>query len=977
MPFQFTHSWWLLLLPAAWGWILWLGRTSYVSVGPGRRRAATAIRFLVGTVLLLGLAGLQWKRPSEGLNLFYLLDRSDSIPSSQQEAAREYVNQSAKLKRPRDAAGIVVFGTSASIESSAAVKVNAPKIYAVVPTERTDLASAVRLGTAAFPESGQKRLVLFSDGNENLGDAWGAVLAARSLGVTVDVVPLGMTRRGDVSLQKVTVPPTLKKGQTFALKVFAQAEQARAATLRLLRNDQFLGEEKLELAVGKNLFTVPQTLTEPGFYSFELVLDAPGDPVPQNNRASAFTSVRGDPRVLLVSADPELDGPLAEALRSSRLEVKVVEVSGFPESLPELQSYDALFLSNVAAGDLGETLMKLLAGAVRDFGVGLVCVGGDQTYAAGGYRGTPLEETLPVEMELSSKKILPNGAVVLIMHGMEFNNGNQIARECAQGVLDALGLQDELGVVLWDGSDRWLFPLSKVGDKKEKGRLIAGMNQGDLPTFQHVMEMACQGGSDSPGLKQSTANLKHVIVFSDGDPGAPSDELLRRMVNDRITISTVLIAGHAGPERMMHMAEQGGGRFYAVNNPDELPQIFLKEAMVILKSAIFEDPFKPQLAGHGEVLRGISDAELPMLRGYVCTTAKSRAEVPLLSDKGDPVLAHWQYGLGRAVAFTSDAKAKWATDWLRWDKYRQFWAQVAQWTLRRLETADFNADVSVEKGEGLLTVEALDRQGNYRNFLDLRVTVDGPKGDQETARLVQTGPGRYQAHFATRAVGTYLLNLMEMENGRLRAAQALGANVNYSPEFATAEPNLNLLHRLAEAGGGRLLDLAAPHDADRNPFLHDRIRTFQPRDLWEDLLKLAVLLFVLDVGVRRIDIERAEWLKATATLRRLLFFWHGRTRPAETDESLAALLARREQVRSRHADLAAPRAEPTTVAGPPKPLTPGAPGRRQPAEVAVPEPAPPVDRTVTTSRLLEAKRRAARKLESPGSPGAGEANRSE
>jgi len=174
------------------------------------------------------------------------------------------------------------------------------------------------------------------------------------------------------------------------------------------------------------------------------------------------------------------------------LEAKGVGINGFPGTLAEMQTYDAIFLCNVAAGDLGADLQKLLESAVRDFGVGLVCVGGDQTYAAGGYRGTPLENTLPVDMELDSKKSAQRrgGAV---MHGMEFANGNQVARDCAQGVLAALGPQDEMGVVLWDGTEHWLFPMTKVGDKKELGRQIAGMNQGDLPTFQGVMTLAYEG----------------------------------------------------------------------------------------------------------------------------------------------------------------------------------------------------------------------------------------------------------------------------------------------------------------------------------------------------------------------------------------------------------------------------------------------------------------------------------------------------
>ncbi|MEW6161445.1 MAG: VWA domain-containing protein, partial [Verrucomicrobiota bacterium] len=595
MNFQFTNPYWLVLLPPALAWVVWLTWKSDVHIGPWRRWTALCVRVIIVSFLVLAAAGLQWLRPLEGMNLYFVLDRSDSIPSAQQEAARNYVNKASARKKSIDNVGVVVFGSDAGIEFSATPAVDLQKIQAVVSTERTDIASALRLATAAFPEAGQKRLVLLSDGNENLGDALGAVLASKPLGVTMDVVPLGVSRGNDVSLQKLSMPNDLKKGQTFEVKIFAQADKAQPATVRLYRNDQYLGEQKVELAKGKNLFTFPQTLSDPGFYSYDVSIEGTSDLVAQNNRATSFTTVRGDPQLLLVSVDPAADASLADVLRSSQMQVRVTDISGFPDSLAKMQSYDAIFLSNIAAGDVGRDLLKLLESAVRDFGVGLVCIGGDQAYAAGGYRDTPLESALPVDMELSSKKVLPNGALVLVMHGMEFNNGNQVARDTAVAALDALGPQDEIGVILWDGNERWLFPLQKVGDKKEARRQIAGMNQGDLPSFEGVMTMAYHG------LKKSTANLKHMIVFSDGDPGPPSSALMDAIVKDRITVSTVLIAGHAGPDTMISIADQGRGRFYDVRSPTQLPQIFIKEAAVILKSAIFEEPFKPQLTAATEL----------------------------------------------------------------------------------------------------------------------------------------------------------------------------------------------------------------------------------------------------------------------------------------------------------------------------------------------------------------------------------------
>ena len=961
---QFTHPYWLFALLPALAWIFWLGWRTEAQLSPWRKWLALTIRVVVTLLVVFALAGLQWKRRVDGMNVFFVLDRSDSVPSEQQDAAKKLVNKMSDQKSKQDRAGVIVFGTDASIDRMPNAAIDLEKVEAVVDTQRSDIASALRLGTAAFAETGQKRLVLMSDGNENMGDAMGAVLSGRALGVTVDVLPLGVSRGGDVFVQKVNVPSKLKKGQPFEVKIFVQSDVATPAMVRLYRNEQFLGEQKVELSAGKNLFSFPQTLPDAGFYSYDVRVDAKSDPLPQNNRAAGFAGVKGDPRVLIISSDVEQDKQLAAALQTARLDVRLGGVEKIPNTLAEMDSYDAIFLSNIAAGDLGRDTMHLLESAVRDFGVGLVCVGGDQAYAAGGYRSTPLETTLPVSMELDSKKVLPRGAVVLVMHGMEFANGNQVARDCALGCLQALGPDDEMGVVLWDGTERWLLPLLKVGDKREAGRAIAGMNQGDMPAFQGPMEKGYEA------LKKSTANLKHMIVFSDGDPGPPSTALMQQMVSDRITVSTVLIAGHSGPDTMVSIAEQGKGRFYNVTSSAMLPQIFIKETAVILKSAIYEEPFKPQLRSSYEVIRGIGADEYPNLLGYVATTVKPRAETPLFTPKGDPLLAHWQYGLGRAVAFTSDARPKWAKTWLGWERYKQFWSQIAQWSLRRLENSDFSTEVNVENGLGTISVEALDEKGNYRNFLDLQTTVVSPKGERVNVHLEQSGPGHYEAKFPTKEVGAYLVNLMQMENGKAVGSQVVGTSVNFSPEYAAPEPNLNLLRRIAESGGGRMLD---PENPAENPFTHDRKKTFQPVDLWEWLLKLAVILFVLDVGVRRVQIEREEWDKVLAAARRVLLFGKARPRTSEQEESLGALLAKRGHVRSTKTAAGEARPELFQPTQPAAPIElPGSEGQtptvRSSPESAVASQAKKTDENKedeprTTSRLLEAKKRAQKRRE--------------
>src|SRR3989442_3518511 len=213
MRFQFTHPLSLVLLVPALAWVLWFAWKSDVQVGLWRRSMALAARILVLIALVFAIAGLQWLRPVEGMNVFFVLDCSDSIPSPQQEFARDYVNKASKEKKKVDKAGVIVYGSEASIESSPNSAVDVQKIQAVVGTERTDLAAAIRLGTAAFPETGQKRLVLLTDGNENVGDAMSAVLAAKNLGVSLDVFPPGGTPANAVSLRKIPGPPKLHKGQ--------------------------------------------------------------------------------------------------------------------------------------------------------------------------------------------------------------------------------------------------------------------------------------------------------------------------------------------------------------------------------------------------------------------------------------------------------------------------------------------------------------------------------------------------------------------------------------------------------------------------------------------------------------------------------------------------------------------------------------------------------------------------------------------
>lgn len=950
MNVQWTHPWWLWLLPVTLAWVAWLASKSPVQLPPRRRAWSVGLRLLITALMVLALAGLRWLIPVEGMNVFFVLDRSDSVSAADQESSRQWMERVVTAKPANDRAGVIVFGSHPTLEASVAPSPNLGRINAVVAANHTDIAAAIRLASAAFPEFGQRRIVLVSDGNETIGSALDAALSAHGAGIRIDGVPLQTRRTRDLSIQRLQLPSQIKIGQPFEAKIFVEADTPSTATLHFYRNDRYLGGQETRLDAGKNLLTLPQTLSEPGYYSYEVRMDAPGDTVPQNNRAFAFTQVRGLPRVLIVSDQPKADRALTEALRSSEHELKLVPVTGFPHSLEELQSYDTLVLSNVEAGDLGRDPMTQLEIAVRDFGMGWVCIGGDRSFAAGAYRGTPLARLLPVDVEMSSKKVLPVGALVIVVDRSGSMAGEKIemARLGAAAAVQALAPNDYVGVLAFDGQPHVVADIQPAVNRAGIIRNIAGITS-DGGTVMHPAMVQAHSM-----LRSVNASLKHCVILTDGvsQPG-DFDGITRAMAADHITVSTVGIGQDIDEPLLQSIAAIGSGRFHAAPSPSLIPQIFIKETAVVLKSAIHEEPFTPQRVLASELIRGIDPDGFPLLLGHVTTEPRARAETPLLTGNGDPLLAHWQYGLGRVAAFTSDARARWARDWLTWDQFQTFWRQVVHWSLRRLEDSDFTVELTTDRGEGRVVVDALDANGTFRNFLNLQGRIVAPDGATNLVALRQTGPGRYEAAFPMRASGAYLLNLLQLEDGQVRSAQILGASLNDYPEFTASGPNLPLLRRIAESTGGKILD---PNTPGNSPFFDGRQTTWQPLDLWEWLLRLAVLLFVLDVAVRRLDPDPEAWREEWKTAMARILFWKSQPQaPPASQPSLATLLAHRDEVRSRTVIPA------SSDHAPSEPQPNALPRKSYPHQAeAAPRPVmtEPQAATETTDRLLEAKKRA-------------------
>ena len=987
LPFDFASPWYLLLLALSPFIYLWW-RSSLAGLSPARRKASLVLRAIVILLLVLALAELRWVQVNRRLAVFFVVDRSESIPAEQREAARQYVIEASRsLDAGRDdMAGVVAFGRTAGIEiSPKAEPLELQSFVTLVEPDATDMASAIRLASAAFPEGAGKRIVILSDGNENRGNAIEEARIARSQGVTVDVVPITYSYPAEISIDKVLVDPQLDIGQPFDIRVVVDSTVETEAVLRLYENEVHIpqGDPVVKLKPGKNVLDFRgRRLESPGRYYYEARIEPvrpENDAVIQNNAGFAFTFIEGEPQVLIAASEPELEEPLAAALRNEKIQVRLIATEQLPVRIEEYFNYDAIIVSNIAAHEISDDQMKLLESLVKGLGIGFVMLGGEKSFGAGGYQGTPIERLLPVDMEIKQRKVLPNGALAMVVHSCELGNGNYWARQVIQRALRILSPRDYAGVLYHDdmSGEKWLFRMTPVAQRQAMLSSLANFNPGDMMSFHNIMGMALKG------LTSTQASIKHMVILSDGDPGMPSAALVSQIQAARITISTICYGAHGSiPPGMQQLAQDGGGKFYYLQDPSKLPEIFIREATQVQKSLISEETFKPLLATRGPILQGFGD-DFPPLDGLVITSPKELATMHLLRPPGeedptqDPLLASWNYGLGKSIAFTSDAGRRWGKNWTGWSGYGRFWSQCIRWVSRFRSDDRFRVSRRVQRDVGAVTIDAITPDGRFINDAAFQGNLIGPDLEAKPVDVRQVAPGRYTAEFPVEKKGTYTVALTQEKDGKT-ATHVTAISIPYSPEYRILSTDHDLLRRVAEAGGGRYHDPPPePHDAGF--FSRDFPTVREVSDAWRQLLVLAIALFYLDVFIRRVVVDYREVLTlAIARVRAAIL----RRKPAvaPADARLATLLERKSRLREdAHARYTppepaagAPRASaapepavrPAVRAAAPRPeaepeAVPGGSGSNAPAEVKAPEP------EGYTARLLEAKRRALRR-DGPG-----------
>jgi uncharacterized membrane protein len=940
----------------------------------GRRRLSLALRATMLAALVFALAGLQLIAPIDRLTTVFVVDLSDSVGAAGQESALAFVRDALEQRKGGDRAAVVAFGRDALVERLPAEFDDIDRFASVPLKTSTDVGAALRLASALFPDDTQKRIVLVSDGNDTTGRGQSEASLAAARGIQIETYVVGLGAADEVIVQRLNSPDTARVGENISVEATISSTVAQPATVRLFGDGVQIGTQSVNLETGIThvAFVVPAST--PGLHAFRIVVEATKDTFVQNNRGDSHTVVKGNPRILLVAGSADAGANVEAALKAEHQDVTTVAPEAAPTDLTGFASYDSVILADVSAARLGTTRMGVLQIFTRDLGHGLVMVGGQDSFGAGGYKKTPIEEALPVDMDVRDRNKQPDVALVVVidesgsMAACHCNTANRdqgvqiqgvpkvdIGKEAIIRAVSALTARDEFGVVAFNENAHWVIhtaPLGQVGDVEQQ---ISGIKpDGQTNVYAGLSEAVTS-------LEQATATRRHIVLFTDGwSNSGQYDDLLKRMAAAGITLSTVGTGGGNADAFLGNLAKQGGGRYYPATDPTTIPDIFLKETQQVSGQQIIEETFFPSQTSDSPILAEITGG-LPQLLGYNGTTPKPAAQTVLVSDRDDPVLAQWQYGLGRAVAWTSDASGRWASSWVGWPNFNRFFSQLVRWTFPGDESGGMEAEFISDGDQTRLRLRSVETDGTPRNFYDTTVNVTDPAFDtKQDVRLDQVAPGTYETNLGTLTPGAYALRFTQVKPGSTPLARTAVLIAPTPAEYRLLGTNQRLLAALRGATGGR--ELAEGKDA----WAHDLGTTTASLDLWPLLLILALLLWPVDVAVRRVSVSRGdlglarEWVAAR---------WRGWRGPARRPEPVGGMLAAKSRAGGRQARSALVAAQkPADVqpivagAAPTVPATSASTASSATAATTVPGPTSPsaAGEADTLARLREAKRRARR-----------------
>lgn len=813
---------------------LWMGR----DLRWYRRLTVQVLRAALIAALSVALAQPVKVSKENAPAVVFLADLSDSISREIRDRMQARIRE---LWDARGAAATFLVGFGQEPFLVARPENRRIRLPRAPESGATDIAGALRFAYGLFPPDHDRRVVILSDGEETRGDLRAEAARARQFGISVFAFPLTPLSSTDVRVERVVAPPSVREGEQFEVEVQIASDSRRRVSVQLLRNKQPVERRLVTLPRGVGRVAFAVTLEGTGWHTLDARVHAQ-DRYPDNNRAAYRIYATGRPRVLLVQRVTGVN-PLFSLL--SRQDIQLT-AGKLPERFDELCEFDLVVLDDLALSKLDEQAAGNLRSYVEEYAGGLLVAAGAASSDLAGPEDFPIEALLPVHFrQVKKKEKIPAALIFVMDRSSSMERGGKFVI-LMRAVVDALSrLRDtaQVSMIMFDDFPEVVVPLTEAKHRKKIRKILMSQRIGGGTSIYPALEAAHRQ------LKQSAARLKHIILLSDGQSisiYAHYGYVVEKIARDKITITTVALGEDADQEELKRVAGRSGGRFYFTNSMDNVPKIFSAETENITESNVVEQSIRALPAKLVEVLAGIDFDSAPPLLGYIASEARPTSEVLLKSsDRSEPLLARWRFGLGRVAVFTTDAQGSWAGDWAKWKGFERLWPRLVNDTLRSTPPGDIRLSGKVVEDLAVLSIRVPAERPDLPARPPRLKAID-PAGEQVELAVVRRGLGVYRAELPLVRMGPYAFEAERTGERGARERAYASLSRTYLEEHLSARANPDLLREVSHATGGKL------NPAAKDVYAPGRQQREQRTGQWPPFLFLALGLFLMEVLVRRI-----------------------------------------------------------------------------------------------------------------------------
>lgn len=812
-----------------------------------RKYSIIGTRFILMCLIICAMADISINISSKDTGTVFLIDVSESFATHRDEAVN-MVKDALKELPSGDRAAVVAFGADAKVEQFMSDINLFTDVETMPVVTATNIEKAVRSGMALFGDDEAKRMVLITDGSQNEGeiDNMSAILMAEH--VEVNVLQKNFDIGNEAYISDLSVPEKIQAGDKFRVQVEVESTVKTNAVLQLYTGGKLSKQEKVSLQAGSNSFIFQDTRKKQGFAEYKAVIIPEKDSVSINNEYSAFTEANSAKKILLIEGIKNESKEFQKLLSSANIKFDVVAAKAAPKRLEDMNQYKCIIMENTSADSLPTGFIDALDSYIKDYGGGFAAIGGKKSFALGNYKNTPLEDVLPVNMDVSQEKKIPEMAMVMVidksgsMLSDDSGNGKiDMAKDAAASAVDNLRDTDSIGVISFDDTYGWNVNIQKADNKDDIKAGIYGIKGGGGTNIYPAVREAYDK------IKDVDCQLKHIILLTDGQDGYYNayPGLIERLQENNITLSTVAIGSDADNNFLERLAQANGGRFYNTNANSELSRIFAQEVYLAQKEYIVNHVFTPIIKSNSSILGSEVEDGLPAMAGYIATSIKPEAIQVLSSDKdNDPVLACWQYGLGRAVAFTSDVTNQWTGNYASWNGYPSFWKNIINYLTDIAEEEDSKVSVTQEGNSGKITYTTPE----YSDKTKVVATITDTDGKRTEMELKATSPSIYEGEIELENSGIYSINVKNTEDNTVKDTRNTRLAMQYSQEYRFADITDSLENFVNQTAGKYINNLSGIFDSKL-----EEVTAY--KNITLPLLIAAVIFLIIDIVYRRLDIK--------------------------------------------------------------------------------------------------------------------------